>query len=261
MASGPEQFCERSGQARQALAGDRAAADGLPGVFLGRAGSPARIGFLFPGQAAPLRRDGGIWARRFELARDALASVPAAAAGADPQDTAIAQPTIAAASLAALSIVEACGVVAAVATGHSLGEVTALAWAEAIERGDLAALAARRGAIMSEFGEPGGAMLLLRCAPPACRDLMAELDLVVACENAAQETVVSGRAGRIAELARRAREAGTDTVRLPVSHAFHSPAHGHGGAALRLRPRRFPVAGARPPGAQPDPRQAGNRQR
>jgi enediyne polyketide synthase len=223
VASDPEQFCARSEQARQALVGDGAAADGLPGVLLGQASGPARIGFLFSGQAAPLRPAGGIWARRFELARDALASVPAAAAGADSQDTAIGQPTIAAASLAALRILEACGVAAVAATGHSLGEVTALAWAQAVERNDLVALTARRGAIMSEFGEPGGAMLLLRCAPPMCRDLIAELELVVACENAAQETVVSGRADRIAELARRTRAAGIEAARLPVSHAFHSP--------------------------------------
>ncbi len=222
VASDPDQFRERSETAREAVAAGRDVLNAERGVFIGGAGQAARIGFLFPGQAAPSRLDGGIWARRFDVVGDIIAAVPALGI-ADPVDTRVAQPAIAAASLAALQLLEACGVEAAAATGHSLGEVTALAWAGAIKREDLVGLAALRAATMFEYGAPGGTMLLVRCPRATCLELMSGLDLVLACENAERENVASGRAEQIAALEERAQRADIGASRLAVSHAFHSP--------------------------------------
>ncbi|MEE9209333.1 MAG: type I polyketide synthase, partial [Kiloniellales bacterium] len=222
VASDPDQFRERSEMAREAVAAGRNDLNAERGVFTGDAGKAARIGFVFPGQAAPARLDGGIWARRFDFVRDIVAAVPALGI-ADPVDTRVAQPAIAAASLAAMQLLEACGVEAAAATGHSLGELTALAWARAVKREDLVGLAVLRAATMTKHGAPGGAMLLVRCPRATCLELMSGLDLVLACENAERENVASGRAEQIVALEERARRAGIGASRLAVSHAFHSP--------------------------------------
>src|SRR5262249_30889788 len=116
----------------------------------------ARIGFLFPGQAAPVRRGGGLWARRFDGARQLLDGLPE---GGDPVDTTNAQPTIVAASLAALRLARAFGIRASAFCGHSVGELAALAGAGVIDEATLVPLAAARGAIMAAHAEGGGGML------------------------------------------------------------------------------------------------------
>jgi enediyne polyketide synthase len=191
------------------------------GVFVARREAGPRIGLLFPGQAAPSRPDGGLWARRFTDARRILGGIPASA-GLDPVDTAMAQPAIAAASLAAYRLLHACGITADIAAGHSLGELTALAWAEAIDEDDLLPVAAARGAVMSEHGLAGGGMLRVAAGAPAVRSLIQGLPLQIACLNGSTETVVSGPRSALLQVERRARERGVETTLLAVSHAFHS---------------------------------------
>jgi enediyne polyketide synthase len=191
------------------------------GIHVARRDSSPRIGFLFPGQAAPSRPHGGLWARRFDLARDAIAAIPQPAIE-DPVRTGIAQPAIAAASLVALRLLQSCGVDAAMATGHSLGELAALTWAGALEENDLLRLAAIRGAIVTAHGRPGGGMLRIAAGCDQVRAVIATLDLSVACSNGPSETVVSGPSAAIAIADERARRAGLETTPLAVSHAFHS---------------------------------------
>ncbi|MGD2113771.1 MAG: SDR family NAD(P)-dependent oxidoreductase, partial [Acidobacteriota bacterium] len=216
--------------------GSRAGGDSSPGldpgldpskgVLVGRAAPRPRIGFLFPGQGAPLHRGGGAWTRRFEEAeevyRRAAAIAPARDEGGDTS-TAIAQPEIVKGSLAGLALLERLGVEASVAIGHSLGELAALHWAGSLSDRELVRIADARGRVMEESAPPG-AMISLRCAVTEVERL---LDGVagggIAAINGSEEVVVSGPPEAVDTIAERARRERIPVVRLRVSRAFHSP--------------------------------------
>lgn len=197
--------------------------DGAATASSGRSGPP-RIGFLFPGQASPsyLELEGGALARRFEAVQELYrrAGLPT---GGDAVETRVAQPAIVTASLAGLQVLESLGIQAAVAVGHSLGELVAFHWGGATEAEALLRLAWGRGQAMSQLGEGGGAMASLGTGPEAVAELIAGRDAQVTGYNSPRQTVISGGAGAIEEVVARARERGWEATRLQVSHAFHSP--------------------------------------
>ncbi len=220
VAGDPEELGRRLEQAAQAIEAGIEQLDPDEGIYVASRGT-AKIGFLFPGQAAPSQPGGGAWARRFDDVGPLLSSLPPDA-GADPVATQIAQPTIAAASLAAWRILRSCGIEAAGACGHSLGEFSALCWAGAIDEDVLVRLASTRGAIMADHcRSPGG---MLRIAAPAAdaHRLIEGLPLVIACRNATDETVVAGPSVEVRRAELRARERDLAAMPLAVSHAFHS---------------------------------------
>lgn len=153
------------------------------------------------------------------------------AAMADDSDacasTAVAQPAILAASLAACDALAAAGVTPDVVAGHSLGELTAAVVARTLTRDEGARLVGIRG---RAFGEacavnPGTMAAVLRVELDELRTIVRPIDdLVIANSNAPGQTVVAGSQAAIAELTevlsdRRARVMGLD-----VEGAFHSPA-------------------------------------
>lgn len=192
------------------------------GIFLCTSPRLPRIGFLFPGQGSPSHVDGGILRRRF-AAVDALYAPAPRVVGADAVATQVAQPAIAAASSAALAVLDALGIEGCLAVGHSLGELAALHWAGAMDRDALLRIAAARGATMAELGEPTGAMLGIAASHAEVAALLNGSAAVVAGVNAPRRVVVAGPAPAVAAVAERARERGWETRPLPVSHAFHSP--------------------------------------
>ncbi len=198
------------------------------GVFLGAdpatggAARPPRIGYLFPGQGSPSHAGGGVWRRRFGFARALYARAPLPA-GRDPRSTDLAQPAIVTASLAGLRALDALGVAGCAAVGHSLGELTALHWAGALDEDAVVRVAAARGRAMAELGSPTGAMLSLAFDARETEALIAGTPLIVAGLNTPRQTVVSGESGAIERLAEQAHARGVAARRLPVSHAFHSP--------------------------------------
>lgn len=209
-ASGPE---ELAGRLKLALAALDGKAHGA--IHFGRSERAPRIGLVFPGQSAPVRPDGGAWPRRFPGRYLRTSST------GDPMRTDNAQPELVSACLAGLDLLERLGIHAEAALGHSLGELAALAWAGSIGREDLVELAAERGRVMGSLD--GGGMVRLECDRASAEALIDGLPLVVACVNAPAETVVSGPLPAIADCERRARHGGLEPLRLPVSHAFHSP--------------------------------------
>ena len=219
VAAGPEELATALARAIDVVEGGEELLDFADGVAVGNARA-SRMAFLFPGQAAPSRPQGGLWARRFDGIRSLLAGVPT---GPDPVHTAVAQPAIVAASLAAVRLLSACGVAPAAVCGHSVGEVAALAAAGALSEPDAISLAAARGAAMAKHAHSGGGMLRLAAAPSRVSALIEGLDLVIACHNAADEIVISGPKDAIEEAHAGARRAGVEATRLAVSHAFHSP--------------------------------------
>ncbi|WP_017617073.1 beta-ketoacyl synthase N-terminal-like domain-containing protein, partial [Nocardiopsis gilva] len=250
LAATPAEFAERSAALAGALADertgpDRRALDPAAGFLVGEPDGAPRVGFLFPGQAAPAYRDGGALARRFPTTAglfDAVAaavrdlpdaSAPGAPAPGAPVDTAIAQPAVAACSAAAAHVLHEVGITARVAVGHSLGELTALHWAGALGARDMVELARTRGRAMSRCSGRPGAMAAVMAPLARTTALIDDLDLAVAGYNGPEHVVVSGPAEAVEGLLDRGRRQGVRTVRLPVSHAFHSPLMADAAPALR----------------------------
>jgi enediyne polyketide synthase len=190
-------------------------------LFIGRPESTPRIGFLFPGQGAPCRPQGGVWRRGFVEAANPIARMSSTTG--DLTATDIAQPIIVASSLTALRVLERLGVTADIAAGHSLGEISALAWAGALDDGAATELARARGAIMARHGQAGGAMLRIALSADDAERLLRDCGVIVACRNGRFETVVAGSAAEIAKAATVCATRDIETSRLAVSHAFHSP--------------------------------------
>jgi enediyne polyketide synthase len=152
---------------------------------------PPRIGFLFPGQ------------------------------GSLPPQAAV-QPAIVTASIAALRELERLSITATVAIGHSLGELTALFWAGALDEPAAIEIATARDRIMSGLGGPRGAMAGIALPADEVPPLLAGEPVVIAAFNTPRQTVVSGESAAIERVIARARSRGIAAVALPVSHAFHS---------------------------------------
>jgi enediyne polyketide synthase len=219
VAATPAELADRLGLLLDRL--DRPFIEPRAGIGAGMAGTSPRIAFLFPGQAAPVRLNGGPWARRFAQL-DALYRAAELPEGCDPTATEIAQPAIMTGCLAGLVMLTHLGIEAEMTVGHSVGELAALHWAGAFDAAALLRLARGRGRAMAELSLPGGAMALIGNTPEATEALLQGADAVIACRNAARECVVSGAAADIAAIVGRAAARGLSAQSLPVSHAFHS---------------------------------------
>ncbi|MGP0065494.1 MAG: SDR family NAD(P)-dependent oxidoreductase [Isosphaeraceae bacterium] len=192
------------------------------GVFLGRGKSRPRIGFLFPGQGSPATLDGGALGHRFASVESDFQRAGLPTSG-DLRSTAVAQPAIVAASMAAIGLLGTLGIVADVAVGHSLGELTALHWAGAFDAGTLLRTAEGRGEAMAELGTNRGAMASLHTDQAEAEALLNGEGVVIAGLNAPRQTVISGSADAVELVLGRARRREVRSTRLAVSHAFHSP--------------------------------------
>ena len=231
VAGSPDQAEQRLAALLEVLdGGARKAIDVAAGVFLGEATGAARIGYLFPGQGSG-QGNGGALRRRFSVVRDLYQAV-AAPAGDDMIATAVAQPRIATSSVAGLRVLSLLGMEASAAVGHSLGELTALHWAGAMDEAALLALATERGRVMAEASDGGGAMAGIAVGPEQVEPLLAGEEVVIAGYNGPTQTVVSGPAGAVERVRAAAAAAGLVTARIPVSHAFHSPAVAPAAAGL-----------------------------
>ncbi|GAA4447324.1 type I polyketide synthase [Phytohabitans houttuyneae] len=190
-------------------------------AFLGHVTRPARIGYLFPGQGSGRGTSGGALRRRFPSAGDVYAGA-ALPTGGDTVATAVAQPRIVVGSMAGLRVLTALGVEASVALGHSLGELTTLCWAGALDEPTLLRMATVRGATMAANSEPG-TMAGVAAGPERVARLIDGEPVVVAGYNGPRQTVVAGPVDAVRRVCRAAGDAGLVWAELPVSHAFHSP--------------------------------------
>ncbi|MFC6090033.1 SDR family NAD(P)-dependent oxidoreductase [Saccharothrix lopnurensis] len=219
VADTPDRLREAATAARARLDGwdGELRVDETSGVVLA-AGPPRRVGLLLPGQAAPVR--GGL-----DAGADGL-DLPAAGVTVtdDANDTAIAQPAVVRHSLAALAWLTASGCRPVGAVGHSLGEITALAWAGALDPDTAQALAVARGRVMADHGAPGTAMAGVAADEDTARELAEGLGVELTGFNGPAQTTVGGPADQVGQLVARARERGIRATSLPVSHAFHSSA-------------------------------------
>ncbi|MFC4048507.1 SDR family NAD(P)-dependent oxidoreductase [Actinomadura syzygii] len=220
--SSPEDAERRLGEALDALdAGDDVPVTADGRLFVGRASGGCRIGYLFPGQGSGRGTGGGALRRRFAEVEDVYAGAALPASG-DMAATAVAQPRIVTGTRAGLRALSLLGVRASVAVGHSLGEISALHWAGALDGETLLRAAVARGRIMTERSS-SGTMAGIGAPAEAVEPLIGDLPVVVAGYNGPAQTVVAGEREAVEALTARARDAGLRTTALRVSHAFHSP--------------------------------------
>jgi enediyne polyketide synthase len=243
VASSPDQAAERLGRLLGLISdGLEQAVDVAGGVFLGDAASAPRIGYLFPGQGSG-KGTGGALRRRFGSALGLGPQVIAPPDG-DMVATAVAQPRIVRSSADGLRALTWLGIEGYAAVGHSLGELTALHWAGVMDDAELLELATERGKVMSEASAGGGAMAGIMAGPDVVERLLGAEgsgEVVIAGYNGPAQTVISGPADAVERVSRAATDRALGTMRIRVSHAFHSPAVAPAADGLRrfLAGRKF----------------------
>lgn len=206
---------------------------------------PESSAFVFPGQGSQFVGMGQTLAQAssaarqtFEEADDCLGFALSKLCweGPEPEltDTLNAQPALLTHSVAALrALHEKLGeVTPAFVAGHSMGELSALVAAGAMEFEDGLALVRKRGEVMKAAGarNPGGMAAILGLETPAVADLCAQAQaeaggvLQLANDNCPGQTVISGDSAPLDRAIELARARGAKrAIRLPVSIAAHSP--------------------------------------
>jgi [acyl-carrier-protein] S-malonyltransferase len=198
------------------------------------------IAFVFPGQgsqAVGMGRgfyESSVAAKRvFEEANDALGidltRVMFEGPEADLALTAITQPAVLTASVAAAAACGERGLKPAIAAGHSLGEYSALVVAGALRLADAVRVVRRRGELMQAAVPVGaGAMAaIMGVGLPVVQQVCADVakgDVVdIANVNSEQQIVIAGHRAAVERAVALARErGGRKSVLLPVSAPFHS---------------------------------------
>jgi acyl transferase domain-containing protein len=213
-----------------------AAGESDPGAVVGRARAPGKTAFVFPGQGAQSLAMGAqlygrfpAFARAFDEAAEALDDhlrLPLRDVmwGSDAKlldNTEFAQPALFAIEHALAELLRDWGVVADVALGHSVGEITAAHLAGVLSLSDAAKLVAARGRLMA--GLPaGGAMIAVAAGEADVAPLLTD-GLAIAAVNGPDAVVISGAEAQVGAVADTLARQGRRVHRLAVSHAFHSP--------------------------------------
>jgi len=208
-----------------------------------------KIAFCFPGQGSLEVGMGREIARAVPEAMDVFVRA-SEASGLDlvrlcfeaPEEelvkTEVQQPALVATSLAVLAALRSYGYRPDYVVGHSVGELAALAAAEALGVEEAIALVRERGLAMAAAAQenPGSMAAILGLEDEVVEDLCARISRVwPANYNCPGQIVISGENPAVEECCTEAQLQGARrTVKLRVSGAFHSPLIEH--AAERLRP-------------------------
>ncbi|RPF19721.1 type I polyketide synthase [Myceligenerans xiligouense] len=187
-----------------------------PGAFVGRRRDDARVAFVFPGQGTGHGHVGA------GLRRFGHRALPAPAGDGHDDGTATVQPRVVARSLDSLDALERCGIAGDIAVGHSLGEITALAWAGVFTADQALRVATRRGALMDELAPRDGAMAVLYADAETAERLLAGTSARISGYNAPAVVTVAGRQDDVDRVVEAAARADVATAPLAVRHAFHT---------------------------------------
>ena len=227
-----------------------------------------RTAFLFPGQGSQSVGMGKALAEAFEAARqvyeqaDHILGYPISKLSwegpeEELNDTSNTQPALLVHSVAVLQVLQSAHpeVQPAFVAGHSLGELTALVAAGALEFSDALQLVRRRGELMKEAGitSPGGMAALLGLDIPAVEQICAQAStpgepVQIANDNCPGQVVISGSTAALERAMAAASEAGAKkVVRLAVSIAAHSPLMAQAQQAFNQAVAAAPIAAPRLP--------------
>ncbi len=194
--------------------------------------------FICPGQgsqavgmAADLVRDFPEAAAVFDEADGLLDWSVSSVCFEGPEDqlnnTRYTQPALYTASFAAGMVLEARGFKPDLVAGHSLGEYTALALADAFSFADGLRLVVERAASMADAGEhtPGTMAAVIGLDDETVRETLDGIPGVVPANyNAPGQVVISGDPSAVRQAVEKLSDAGAKrAVELNVSGAFHSP--------------------------------------
>ncbi|NLO34684.1 MAG: ACP S-malonyltransferase [Candidatus Hydrogenedentes bacterium] len=137
-------------------------------------------------------------------------------------DTRVAQPALVCVEVAVAAYLQHLGVEPAACAGHSLGEISALVAAGAIDFADALVFVVERARLMSTDVPEGGMTAVLGLAPADIEALLPD-DVQVANYNGSFQTIISGTGDALKEAARRLKEGGAKRLLpLSVSGPFHS---------------------------------------
>ncbi|GCD95726.1 ACP S-malonyltransferase [Embleya hyalina] len=192
------------------------------------------FGIAFPGQGGKAAVLAGALRthRRHPLVARLLDTFDAADPGAlDLADTAVNQPAMCAAGIAAVEAAFGPAARPAVTVGHSLGELTAAACAGFLDTRDAFDLALARGALCraQNLRRPGAMVAVVGAGPADIewlrRRVLAERGglLEIAGLNSARQVVLSGDPAAVRETVRLAAELCLRAEPLPIAGGFHSP--------------------------------------
>ncbi|MDB5974949.1 MAG: family NAD(P)-dependent oxidoreductase [Nevskia sp.] len=219
---------------------------------LGRGLSSAapKVAFLFPGQGSQyvnMGRETAVYIEELrtalELADSTLRSdfpqqlsrtiLPHAAFDPETEkqqaaaltDTRVAQPSIGTLALGYLRLAERLGLSPMAAAGHSYGEYAALLSAGVLSPQDFLRLSAVRGRCMGEAARSSapGAMVAVQARREVVQQAIAGFSGVkIANHNSPEQSVISGAAAEVEQVAKNLEAASVRVSRLPVSGAFHT---------------------------------------
>jgi enediyne polyketide synthase len=223
VAANPEQAAQRLSKLLSLVdSGARSVFAPADGLFVRhQTNTQPKIAFLFPGQGSG-RGTTSALRLRFAAAEEifAAAGLPT---GGDQVATEVAQPRIVTGSLAGLRVLNALGITADTAVGHSLGELSALHWGGALDEAGVLRLAHIRGQVMANASQGGGAMAGIAADADTTAAFLRDEPVVIAGYNGPHQTVVSGPADAVDRVCALAASVGFTATRINVSHAFHSP--------------------------------------
>ncbi|MFI7003382.1 SDR family NAD(P)-dependent oxidoreductase [Nocardia sp. NPDC050175] len=153
--------------------------------------------------------------------RDIMFADPGTADAALLATTGYTQPAVFAFEVALFRLLTSLGLVPDALLGHSIGEIAAAHVAGVFSLADACTMVAARGRLMQELPE-GGAMVAVRATAAEVVPLLG-VGVGIAAINGPRSVVISGAEDAVHAITEQFRSAGRKTVRLDVSHAFHSP--------------------------------------